>query len=74
MFINRSCLPVSLAMWGFLALRVSGSNETKTYGKNVTVREHEELPTRPRRSLFGKDGEERSRIFNGLPVLLSLVE
>jgi pimeloyl-ACP methyl ester carboxylesterase len=39
--------------------RVSGSSETKTYGKGVALREHEEQYTLPRRSVFGKDEEER---------------
>ena len=52
-------------------LWVSGSSETKTYGKSATVREHEEYPTLPRRSIFGKDLDPRSRIFNMLHVLLS---
>jgi hypothetical protein len=51
--------------------RVSGSSETKTYGKGATRREHEELPTLPRRPFFGKDGDERSRVFNALHVLVS---
>jgi len=39
--------------------RVSGSSETKTYGKDVAMREHAELQTLPRRSVFGKDEDER---------------
>ena len=54
--------------------RVSGSSETKTYGKSTLVREHEEQPTRPRRSLFGKDSDERARIFNALHMLFSSPE
>ena len=53
---------------------VSGSIETKTYGKSTLVREHEEQPTRPRRSLFGKDSDERARIFNALHMLFSSPE
>jgi hypothetical protein len=30
------------------------------------MREHKELETLPRRSIFGKDIEERSRVFNAL--------
>jgi hypothetical protein len=45
---------------------VSGSSETKTYGKGGRMREHEELPTLPRRSIFGKDLDKRSRLFKGL--------
>ena len=41
---------------------VSGSSETKTYGKGVTLREREEQPTLPRRSIFGKDIDERAHI------------
>ena len=33
---------------------VSGSSETKIYGKGVVLRAHEEQHTLPRRSLFGK--------------------
>jgi hypothetical protein len=51
--------------------RVSGSSETKTYGKGVVLREHEEQHTLPRRSIFGKDLDKRSRIFKGLQVLFS---
>jgi hypothetical protein len=50
---------------------VSGSSETKTYGKSALAREHEEGSTLPRRSLFGKDLDARSRVFNTLHVLLS---
>jgi hypothetical protein len=38
---------------------VSGSSETKTYGKSATAREYEEEHTLPRRSVFGKDIDER---------------
>jgi hypothetical protein len=51
--------------------KVSGSSETKTYGKGVPVREHEKLPTLSRRRIFGKDLDRRSRIFRGLQVLFS---
>src|SRR6476620_757245 len=50
---------------------VSGSSETKTYGKGVALREHEEQHTLPRRSIFGKDLDARSRVCNMLHVLLS---
>ena len=50
---------------------VSGSSETKTYSKSATVREHDEEPTLPRRPFFGKDGDERSRVFRALHVLVS---
>ena len=36
-------------------IRVSGSSETKTYGKSAAVRAHEKQQTLPRRSIFGKD-------------------
>jgi hypothetical protein len=39
---------------GSRSSRVSGSSETKTYGKGATRREHEEQHTLPRRSFFGK--------------------
>jgi hypothetical protein len=38
---------------------VSGSSETKTYGKRAMAREHEEQHMLPRRSFFGTDAEER---------------
>jgi hypothetical protein len=44
------------------SFRVSGSSETKTYGKGVAPREYEEQPTLPRRSIFGKDIDERACI------------
>ena len=56
------------------AVWVSGSSETKTYGKDATRREYKELSTLPRRSLFGKDIDARSRVFNVLHVLLFLTE
>ncbi len=34
---------------------VSGSSETKTYGTGITMGEHKELHTLPRRHFFGKD-------------------
>ena len=40
--------------------------ETKTYRKGVALREHEEQPTLPSRSVFGKDIDERSCVFNML--------
>ena len=49
-----------------MALWVSGSSETKTYGKGVTLREREEQPTLPRKYLFGKDFYNTARIFNYL--------
>jgi hypothetical protein len=51
--------------------RVSGSSETKTYGKSTTASEHEEEPTLPRKHFFGKDSDERLRVFNALHVLVS---
>jgi len=57
-----------------MARGVSGSSETKTYGKGVTLREHEEQPTLPRRSFFGKDIDERSRVFKELQVPFSSIE
>jgi hypothetical protein len=59
---------VCVAQW------VSGSSETKTYGKDVVLREHRELHTLPRRSIFGKDVDERARVFNALHVLFSPAE
>jgi hypothetical protein len=53
---------------------VSGSIETKTYGKTVALRAHEEQHTLPRRSIFGKDIDARSRVFNALQVLVSPTE
>ena len=50
---------------------VSGRSETKTYGKGVALREPQELQTLPRRSVFGKDRDERSCVFNALHVLAS---
>ena len=49
---------------------VSGSSETKTYGKDATARAHEEQPTLPRRRVFGKDSDARVRVFNTLYILL----
>jgi len=57
-----------------LLIRVSGSNETKTYGKDPAMREREEKRTLPRRSFFGKDTDERSRFFKELQVLFSPIE
>jgi hypothetical protein len=53
---------------------VSGSSETKTYGKGAMVREYEELPTLPRICLFGKDIDAISHVFKALQVLLSPTE
>jgi hypothetical protein len=50
---------------------VSGSIEAKSYGKGTAGRARERKRTLPRRSLFGKDSDKRSRIFNGLHVLVS---
>ncbi len=50
---------------------VRGRSETKTYGKGVTIREHKERQTLPRKSFFGKDIDERSRAFNALQALSS---
>src|SRR5262245_50267637 len=55
-------------------MRVSGSSETKTYGKSVVMRAHKERPTLPRRSFFGKDNAERSHIVNVLQALFSPTE
>jgi hypothetical protein len=57
-----------------MAKRVSGSSETKTYGKSVTARKHEEELTLPRRSIFGKDTDKTPRVFNGLQVLVCPTE
>ena len=54
--------------------RVSGSSETKTYGKSIMAREHEGKHTLPRRSFFGKDADKRFRLFKGLRTLLSPIE
>jgi hypothetical protein len=53
---------------------VSGRSETETYGKSAVVREREESKTLPRKDFFGKDHDERPRVFNGLQVLFSLTE
>jgi hypothetical protein len=55
-------------------VRVSGSSGTKTYGKDTAVREREEKQTLPRRSIFGKDIDERPRFFKELKVLVSPTE
>ena len=57
-----------------LPYRVSGRSETKTYGKSAVVREREESKTLQRKGFFGKDHDERPRIFNVLQVLCSLAE
>ena len=56
------------------AQRVSGSTETKTYGKSATVGEHEEQHTLPRTGVFGNDGEERQRLFKSWRAMSSPVE
>src|SRR5438270_5236285 len=56
------------------ANRVSGSSETKTYGKSAAVRAHEKQQTLPRRSFFGKDTTERLHIFNVLQTRFSPTE
>jgi hypothetical protein len=38
------------------------------------AREHEDESTLPRRSIFGKDVDERARVFNALHVLFSPTE
>jgi hypothetical protein len=55
-------------------MRVSGSTETKSYGKSAPVGEYEEQQTLPRRSVFGKDSNKSSRFFKGLQVLFSPTE
>jgi hypothetical protein len=55
-------------------LRVSGSTETKTYGKGAKRRAHEEKRTLPRRSFFEKDIDGRLRIFKELQALFSHTE
>src|SRR2546428_11951072 len=55
-------------------IRVSGSSETKTYGKSAAVRAHEKQQTLPRRSFFGKDTTERLHIFNVLQTRFSPTE
>jgi hypothetical protein len=46
----------------------------KSLGKSAVVREREESKTLPRKSFFGKDIDERSRIFNVLQALSSSSE
>jgi integrase len=53
------------------SIGVSGSSETKTYGKSRTVREHKEMSTLPRRSVFGKDESVISCLFKRLRILSS---
>jgi hypothetical protein len=50
---------------------VSGRSRSKTYGKDYAATCG---TTCPRRSLFGKDLDERSRVFNALQVLVSPTE
>jgi hypothetical protein len=57
-----------------ISRRVSGSSETKTYGKSATMRGRQAKRTLPRRSFFGKDHDERLRIFNVLQVVDSPAE
>jgi hypothetical protein len=54
--------------------RVSGSTETTTYGESATVGEHEEQHTLPRTGVFGKDVDERQRLFKSLRAMSSPVE
>ena len=63
-----------LYLFGSLSSWVSGSNETKTYGKDATRREHQENPTLPRKSFFGKDTEERFCLFKDLRTLHAPIE
>ena len=53
---------------------VSGSTETKTYGKGATVREREEKQTLPRRGLFGKDVDGRLYLFKDLRIMFFPME
>ena len=41
-------------------IRVSGSSETKTYGKGVAMREHKELETLPRIQLLSGHASKHS--------------
>jgi hypothetical protein len=50
---------------------VSGSTETKTYGQSTTVGEHEEQQTLSRTGVFGKDVDERCRLFKNVRVMFS---
>jgi hypothetical protein len=56
------------------AIRVSSSTETKSYGKSATVGEDRKQETLPIRHFFGKDSDERSRVFNALYILVSPTE
>src|SRR6266567_3165491 len=60
--------------WSHSCNRVSGSSETKTYGKSAAVRAHEKQQTLPRRSFFGKDTTEILHIFNVLQTRFSPTE
>jgi hypothetical protein len=50
---------------------VSGSTETKIYGQSATVGEHEEQHTLSRTGVFGKDVDERCRLFKNVRVMFS---
>ena len=39
--------------------RVSGSSETKTYGKGTMAQWDHAKPTLPRRGIFGKESDEK---------------
>ncbi len=65
---SRCLVCASTPLW------VSGSSETKTYGKSAAVRAHEKQQTLPRRSFFGKDTTERLHIFNVLQTRFSPTE
>lgn len=56
------------------AERVSGSTETKTYGKGATGREREEKQTFPKIGLFGKDVDERARLCKDVRTIFSAME
>jgi len=52
---------------------VSGSTETKIYGQSATVGEHEEQQTLSRTGVFGKDVDERCRLFKNVRVMFSTI-
>ena len=50
---------------------MSGSTATNTDGKSATVGEHEEQHTLSSTGVFGKDVDERCRLFKNLRVMFS---
>jgi hypothetical protein len=55
-------------------MRVSGSNETKTYGKSAMEKERERKRTLSSRPLCGKAAEERLCLFKDLRPLRAPLE